>query len=274
MPRLTWIPTWQSANCPGHVFVSPNHRGRASANHYNNGCDDGVRPLFPPPRFEMVHPIDPRFPVPPRVPPAQSGADSLADGLLPLLDMQSRDPLPNLPTSRAMSLLLDDDVAATTWEEDVRVPPDEAGMFWLNGDVLMCSCPDCGAPMTVRLWLMLADCWQCEACIELTAAQQHEARRVLERHQIHPQVVPAAGSATVAAAVRASDAVSTALDDPRLRPAIRRLRRRSASRTSRTSHWHHRAARRRDARVRGQAAVKPTRCRSGSTRLSRTCPPG
>jgi hypothetical protein len=170
----------------------------------------------------MAYPIDFRFPVPPRVPPAHSGTDGRADGPLPVLDMQSRDALPNLPTGRAMSLLLDHDVAAMTWEEDFGVPPDVAGMFWLNGDVLMCSCPDCGAPMTVRLWLMLADCWQCEACIELTAAQQHEARRVLERHQ-PPHVVTAASGAAVAAAVGASDAVSTALDDPRLRPAIRRL---------------------------------------------------
>ena len=77
--------------------------------------------------------------------------------------------------------------------------------------------------MSVRLWLMLADCWQCETCIELTEAQQQEARRVLERHQAHEQAVPAARSTSVAASVSASDAASTALDDPRLRPTIRRL---------------------------------------------------
>jgi hypothetical protein len=52
---------------------------------------------------------------------------------------------------------------------------------WLDGDVLLCACPECGAPMTVRLWLMVADCWRCETCVELTLEQQHEARRLLER---------------------------------------------------------------------------------------------
>jgi len=81
---------------------------------------------------------------------------------------------------------------ASSMDSQFPVPPDAAGMFWLNGDVLMCACPDCGAPMTVRLWLMLADCWQCEASIELTEAQQLEAQRLLARHQAHPQTTPAA----------------------------------------------------------------------------------
>ncbi|HND51282.1 MAG TPA: hypothetical protein PLV92_02755, partial [Pirellulaceae bacterium] len=36
-----------------------------------------------------------------------------------------------------------------------------AGEIWLQGDTLLCACPDCRAPMSVRIWLMLADCWQC-----------------------------------------------------------------------------------------------------------------
>src|SRR5262245_66385422 len=30
------------------------------------------------------------------------------------------------------------------------------GTLWLDGDVLMCACPQCQAPMSVRLWLMVA----------------------------------------------------------------------------------------------------------------------
>ncbi len=35
--------------------------------------------------------------------------------------------------------------------------------------------------MTVRLWLMIADCWRCESSIELTEEQEREARRVLQQ---------------------------------------------------------------------------------------------
>src|SRR5262245_22594353 len=45
------------------------------------------------------------------------------------------------------------------------------GTLWLEGDVLMCACPDCRAPMSVRLWLMAADCWNCGASIELSQEQ-------------------------------------------------------------------------------------------------------
>jgi hypothetical protein len=56
----------------------------------------------------------------------------------------------------------------------------DAGL-WLNGDVLACACPECGAPMTIRLWLMVADCWRCGTSIELTEEQEAAARRLLER---------------------------------------------------------------------------------------------
>ena len=57
------------------------------------------------------------------------------------------------------------------------------GKFWLEGDVLMCACPDCRAPMSVRLWLMAADCWQCGASIELTEEQEREAQRLLAQRR-------------------------------------------------------------------------------------------
>jgi hypothetical protein len=58
---------------------------------------------------------------------------------------------------------------------------EKTGMFWLNGDVLACACPGCGAPMSVRVWLMVADCWYCETSIELTPQQQREAEKLLEQ---------------------------------------------------------------------------------------------
>lgn len=47
---------------------------------------------------------------------------------------------------------------------------------WLDGEVLACVCPDCGGPMSVRLWLMTADCWSCGTSIELTEEDVHSLR--------------------------------------------------------------------------------------------------
>jgi hypothetical protein len=57
------------------------------------------------------------------------------------------------------------------------------GQLWLNGGVLMCACPDCHAPMSIRFWLMIADCWQCGTSIELSEEQEREAKRLLEAHE-------------------------------------------------------------------------------------------
>ena len=47
-----------------------------------------------------------------------------------------------------------------------------AGPVWLSGNVVMCCCPECDAPVSVRLWLMVADCWSCESAMELSYEQQ------------------------------------------------------------------------------------------------------
>ena len=54
-----------------------------------------------------------------------------------------------------------------------------AGTAWMNGGVLMCACPECTAPMSIRLWLMVADCWQCGTSIELSEELIREAERLL-----------------------------------------------------------------------------------------------
>ncbi|MCG8587242.1 MAG: hypothetical protein MI757_21260 [Pirellulales bacterium] len=51
----------------------------------------------------------------------------------------------------------------------------------LEGEVLSCSCPECGSPMAVRLWLQLADCLSCRISIEMTEEMEREARRHLEK---------------------------------------------------------------------------------------------
>ena len=52
--------------------------------------------------------------------------------------------------------------------------PDES-LPWLGADPLLCACPECGAPLSVRRWLFVADCWQCGTSIALTEEQLREA---------------------------------------------------------------------------------------------------
>ncbi len=47
----------------------------------------------------------------------------------------------------------------------------DRGLFTLTGDNLLCRCPACHAPLTLRTWLGLADCWRCHASIELTSQE-------------------------------------------------------------------------------------------------------
>ena len=113
---------------------------------------------------------------------------------IPMLELDSTGPLPTF-----------DDVQLPTIETRIPDSPSLAAMslpssgnrrapgsLWLQGDVLMCPCPDCHAPMSVRTWLMVADCWKCSTSIELTEEQEREARRLLrEREQSQRKVAGA-----------------------------------------------------------------------------------
>jgi len=150
----------------------------------------------------------------------QSGPAASSDtaDALPMIDIASGGPLPPLadlpsPSARrpqsAAGIMLPGGPLSETDSQHVapqHVAPhegDPGAMFWLDGHVLMCGCPDCSAPMTVRLWLMIADCWQCEASVELTQEQEREARRVLERCD---RRAPASPAPRTAATVTASGA--------------------------------------------------------------------
>ncbi len=55
------------------------------------------------------------------------------------------------------------------------------GDIWLAGSALLCSCPDCNAPMTIRVWLGLADCWRCQTSISLTEEQIHAVNKLAKK---------------------------------------------------------------------------------------------
>jgi hypothetical protein len=67
-----------------------------------------------------------------------------------------------------------------------------ASQVWLDGDVLACACPDCSAPMTIRLWLRLAQCRMCGTEVELTEEQERAAQELLARREagIRPSPPP------------------------------------------------------------------------------------
>lgn len=116
-------------------------------------------------------------------------ADREPRGELPVVDLASDTPLPAMdqPGPIAPAAAVPTVVSASAAER--------SGTFWLDGDVLMCACPDCRAPMSVRLWLMVADCWNCGTSIELSDEQEREARRLIERRQAVRPSAPSAASA-------------------------------------------------------------------------------
>lgn len=42
--------------------------------------------------------------------------------------------------------------------------------FVFSGDNVICLCPSCQAPLTVRLWLGVADCWRCDGSLQINEA--------------------------------------------------------------------------------------------------------
>jgi hypothetical protein len=113
----------------------------------------------------MAFPAFPEFPSWPDEEPAGHSP-------LPMFDLESDEPLP-------LSEEFDRHAARPLAPAQPRRP----GEIWLDGDVLLCACPDCGAPMSIRLWLMVADCWRCGISIELSEEQQREAERLLRERE-------------------------------------------------------------------------------------------
>lgn len=103
---------------------------------------------------------------------------------LPVFDLASTGPL-ELPPA------LTTNVAPAPAQRQVprssaQVKARGAGEIWLEGDVILCACPDCRAPMSIRIWLLIADCWKCGTSIELDEQQEREVQRLLEQRKQEP----------------------------------------------------------------------------------------
>jgi hypothetical protein len=108
------------------------------------------------------------------------------------LRLDSAEPLPSLEPNAAPQLSLElggeaafrsggsiEDDSGTQF--DAHCIETASGKIWVQGDCVLCPCPDCHAPMSVRFWLMISDCWQCGASVELTQEQQQAVRQWLEQ---------------------------------------------------------------------------------------------
>ncbi len=148
-----------------------------------------------------------------RLIPLHESGEIAADELpslddLPIIDLSSDQPLPEVPDDANLAPLPTPSAA-----------PEEAvgrasGAIWLEGDVLMCACPDCRAPMSIRLWLMIADCWKCGTSIELTEEQEREAKRLLKdrekaKRRAQKRSAPAVAGSTVSRPTNRANAVPT-----------------------------------------------------------------
>jgi len=107
-----------------------------------------------------------------------SGMNSVLPSSVRIIALESTDPLELPAESPSAALALPPNQAANSIPAELA-----SGQIWLNGGVLMCACPDCRAPMSIRFWLMVADCWQCGTSIELSEEQEREARRLLANQE-------------------------------------------------------------------------------------------
>jgi hypothetical protein len=95
---------------------------------------------------------------------------------MPALDLSGEEPLPEMSEQAPEPTVLPTRIDGANRGR-------AAGELWLEGDSIFCVCPDCRAPMSVRIWLMVADCWRCGASIELSEEQEREVQRLLAERQ-------------------------------------------------------------------------------------------
>ena len=110
--------------------------------------------------------------------PAASTPESPLSAEMQTIGLDSESPLPDLdsltPQDAAPASLVGEAVAENTGT--MRV-----GDFWLEGDSIMCACPDCSALISIRHWLMIADCWRCNSSVLISEQQEREIRQLLDR---------------------------------------------------------------------------------------------
>lgn len=62
--------------------------------------------------------------------------------------------------------------------------------FRFEGNAVLCPCPDCQSPMTVRLWLGVGDCWRCGCSLELEQQELEQLRKQRPLPEPRRQLAP------------------------------------------------------------------------------------
>ena len=99
---------------------------------------------------------------------------------IPVASIAGVDRLPEPDRNSLPQVELDIDVAR---RQKIETPD---GPIWVEGHLILCECPDCRAPMSMRISLAMANCWRCESCIELTPAQLRAIQQYAERETGRP----------------------------------------------------------------------------------------
>jgi hypothetical protein len=79
--------------------------------------------------------------------------------------------------------------------ETIAVNPHQPMRFdndWLDGDSLTYRCPECASPISIRHWLMVADCWNCQAAVLLSADHEAAIEQLLRKTSRHSVPSPTA----------------------------------------------------------------------------------
>ena len=172
-------------------------------------------------------------------PPDGAAVRTVPAAKIPYIDLDSNTPfeLPEAPPEPVSSV-----PAAPRRPRKANGKPQtdrSPGTLWLEGDVLMCACPDCRAPMSVRLWLMAADCWNCGASVELTQEQEREAIRLLKEREEAAAAAPAIPAAFAPAALEPIGTPSVPATRAQPRPQQPRRRPAQRRKTESASSWLH-----------------------------------
>ena len=102
--------------------------------------------------------------------------DSLSQPVeIPLFDFDSPGPLPVLDTSlTSPDTALTPAVSETPSIADGAVLISSSETIEIDDNISICSCPNCHAPITIRNWLIVADCWACQTSVRIAEALEKQ----------------------------------------------------------------------------------------------------
>lgn len=121
----------------------------------------------------------------------------------PVLDLAGSAPLPDLDLSLPTAPIdAHRSPRSASGSEGLTIET-SGGTLVVLGDSLLCPCPECAAPLSIRLWLLIVDCWRCGTAVELTEEQQRAVREALAERQA------AEGAAAASAGTAPGSAPST-----------------------------------------------------------------